>query len=626
MGNFQGYGDGGIKISAVSNVKSFTSNNFKGFRHNTFNNPLSASNLLEVTDDLEVEVLIQQLSDGILTMSMISEDDKLKIYGYMQRNNSLIGRILDLHTNIPLSSFALKRPADDTLPSLAKDYVYNWYKKLLSDLDFQKFLQKLILHYWTYGSAYALAEDYVKEVTDDDREGVSEIELHKRLSEAEENIKIYYAQKNKNVPNINNIDKIYLSKPGDVSSEHRKNVLEIIFPLLDREYKGLQRIRVLQPITEYVNVLRNDMINYVQVNYKMPKGFQQALDTCSDKVSNRHDANSVHDLMEKIGYTKAFLNFAADYNYMADVQDKILANDYYNSPCYLLEFRKNSLTQEGHASLLQRVIEPAIAYIVAQRRSREKAVNSLKKTFVVTGSDETNTPEILEEIADKIQESSHNPEGTVISATSDVTIQEITTDNMDKADLEGIIQRVVSEITSALGIPDSLLSGEQTTTGSAYGVNFLKVDMLVTEYAEFRQAILRFLVDNVFKPISIKKGFVVKDVWGDVKVITPLVSFDRQSVTRGTDDFQFLEQLVTQGMLPKSVLLRALGYDPDEIAEMLKQETISTLNSDMMNGLSSAITEIAQSLKDDPVLKEKIGTILGYDVVSTENNNKGGIQ
>ena len=136
-----------------------------------------------------------------------------------------------------------------------------------------------------------------------------------------------------------------------------------------------------------------------------------------------------------------------------------------------------------------------------------------------------------------------------------------------------------------LGMPDALLSGSDT-----YSSSFLKVELLTNEYAKFRKDFAAFVENKIFKPISLRRGFVTKDDWGEPTLIYPSIRFDRMSIARGTEDFNLISQQVDNNRLPARALIESLGFDADDVQAELRRELTSMFNPAMRDMISATLS------------------------------------
>lgn len=111
--------------------------------------------------DLMAGHIIDLLTTNVYTFANLTRFEKSLLYRYFYKTNPVIGRLCDLHTDLPLSKTRLQAPAD--LPDIAKDYIMQFYERLLARLNFPEFLRDLVLAHTIYGEATALVDDFYKE-------------------------------------------------------------------------------------------------------------------------------------------------------------------------------------------------------------------------------------------------------------------------------------------------------------------------------------------------------------------------------------------------------------------------------------------------------------------------------
>ena len=148
----------------------------------------------------------------------------------------------------------------------------------------------------------------------------------------------------------------------------------------------------------------------------------------------------------------------------------------------------------------------------------------------------------------------------------------------------------------------------------AWQISFIKVELLSTEYVEFRNQLKSFIEDEIFKPIAIKKGFITLDQWGEPTPIIPSVRFDKFSIARGSEDMQLLRDLVSSNILPKRVILDQLGMNVEDVEQGLQREQLTYLNDKVQESMNENINEILTTyLKDNPDLIKTALEALGFN-------------
>jgi hypothetical protein len=205
----------------------------------------------------------------------------------------------------------------------------------------------------------------------------------------------------------------------------------------------------------------------------------------------------------------------------------------------------------------------------------------------------------------QVDDAQNSQEGYTIFTNQEVNIQEVVTDAKDRIDLVEIKEDTSKDIMIGLGMPDALLSGSDT-----YSSSFLKVELLTNEYAKFRTDFATFVENKIFKPISMRRGFVTKDEWGEPVLVYPTIKFDRLSIARGTEDFNLLSQQVDNNRLPVTALVESLGFDAEDVKSQLREEMTSVFNPDIRQMISGTLTNLSNPLAQTRALVDKVADSL----------------
>lgn len=174
-------------------------------------------------------------------------------------------------------------------------------------------------------------------------------------------------------------------------------------------------------------------------------------------------------------------------------------------------------------------------------------------------------------------------------------------------DLNEIIDNANRNISEGVGISESLI----TDSADSYANSFLKTVLMENEFVSFRNSIKLFLEKNIFEPLAIKWGFIMEDEWGETKAIYPEIRYNRMTLARGSDDLAALQDMASNGQVPMETVYEALGIDPTEALNKVREEQTTFLNPTLRDAFSNAIGDIvgqvaAQSKKMQEELSESL--------------------
>lgn len=552
------------------------------------------------SDAIFAETIIEQLINGTMTYARISLEQKFKLFEYLYKYNPYIARVIDLHTLLPLSSFRIQKP-EHSSNSISRDYVYNFYERMLDDSDFMGEALKMVRYYWLYGKADLLIMDdyWFKKDTTIDETDIPAL--------AKKDLQI----KEKDSGKIQKIIEKYEGDPEEVKWNDREKVLKAYGLDYNTGYGGISKIHVLH-YKEIKSIERNDEIGYsiyelyrntyidkALEKFKKDSGYSEMslYNVDEDKRQRQKDLEEKFiRKMASVGYTEGFVRM------MMKTQNqetyKVDTDPYNQDGMYIATFNRK-INEADDSSAINRILESAIDYTVSRRRDREKANMSYKQNRLFCIKD--GGPSQVQALRDQVQTASASKEGYDVYTNLDVQYSDLSLDVKDRMDFSELKSNSQQDIMVGMGMTDSLLAGGETYSGS-----FLKVELLTTEYKAFRNEFSRFVENVIFKPCSVKRAFVTKDEWGNNTVVVPTVRFDKMSIARGTEDFNLIVNLVQSKILPVKAILNQLGYDYEETQNELRAESTSIFSANNDGAISMALQTIGQSLATDKNFLQRV--------------------
>lgn len=558
----------------------------------------TVSNSRNSNNYTSAEVLIDNLVQGNITFATLSLQQKNYLYDYLYKFNPYISRTIDLHALLPLSTFRIQKPSSAS-NSICRDYIYNFFERMMNSCDFTGNMLKAVRYYHLYGKAEILVMDdywFLKDTIMTDREIGAIGRKDKKITKEERK-------------EIQDIVKRYEGNPKDVKWRERERVLKLSNLDFNLDYTGPRKLRVLK-YSDIKSIERNDDIGYAIYELYRPTHIDQAWQQFL-KMENEANKQSVLEatyadkktqeqaqlaLEEKFiarmvanGYTRGFVRLMLDTK--GKETYKVDTDPYNDSGVYISTFFRK-INEGDDSSAVNRILESAVDYTVSRRRDREKANMAYKQNRLF--SLEQGTPQQAAALQQEIVNASAAKEGYDIITNLKVSYNDLSLDVKDRMDFQELKANSQQDILTGLGMSDSLLSG-----GESYSGAFLKVELLTTEYQAFRNEFCRFVQDQIFKPTAVKRGFIAKDEWGNNTVLIPTVRFDKMSIARGTEDFNILQGLVQSKMLPVKSLLQQLGFDYEEVQNDLRLESTSVFNMNTDATMGAAMQQLATALAAD---------------------------
>ena len=537
----------------------------------------------------EAEMILDQLDSDLITVGRLATSQKKSLFYYLATFSPLISRIVDLHTKLPLSTFRIQKPKHDI--DIVQDYVYDYFDRLVNTAKFKEELKSIIRERCIFGSGIARVED--------DFAFTKDTLINPDLS----NLTLPQLDQDE-IDKINEINNQYNSDPESVSWQDKKFVLEQYLLKINKDYKGIKNFKAVSQL-EVKEIMINKDIDYLIYTLPASPNIRQALSNVTIGYDNDQDYKEAIETLKSLGYSEAIIRL----NLNSESTDAIqIDTDAFNDDgAYMVVLSSGSNPESLEDSILNRVLEPAVRNMNAIRTANKLVKLSTKIDRLVSAPNASLAQ--LEQLQNDLVQMAEAPEGSLIAVNFEVNVDELKLDIKDDLNLDDTIERTSKEITSALGIPDSIISGDGT-----YGDSFIKVELLSTEYVEFRNQLKSFIEDEIFKPIAIKKGFITLDQWGEPTPIIPSVRFDKFSIARGSEDMQLLRDLVSSNILPKRVILDQLGMNVEDVEQGLQREQLTYLNDKVQESMNENINEILTTyLKDNPDLIKTALEALGFN-------------
>jgi hypothetical protein len=175
------------------------------------------------------------------------------------------------------------------------------------------------------------------------------------------------------------------------------------------------------------------------------------------------------------------------------------------------------------------------------------------------------------------------------------------------------------EIFAGMGTTESMLTGE-----GSYGGDRINLEVINTAYMLFRERIQRYVEKNLFAPVAVKMGFIIKDEDGDEIPIYPNLSFTRLAIRDNQETFDAFLNLYQKGSLPVRFILELLNIDADAALEELEKDAM-TLNDATFNEVwRSAYGEAGRALAEKSNLLEKVAEAAGLKIKEDPEDGRFG--
>ena len=524
--------------------------------------------------DMYAVRLIDMLQGGIYSIAILSRQDLCTLYRYFYRNNPILGRIIDIHTDIPLSKLNLTPP--NNVSGLAKDYITQFYSRILKKVNLPEKVREMVIHHWVYGACDVLVSDVY--------EGKRELQEPDPAQ-----FKI-----NPDEVDLKKTEAAYDRDPASVGISDRQKYLEGRFmEFWEPSYQGPTSIRVV-PFYEIEDYKENPDINY--------RGFRAVTPESLRNISNSQV--SVEEVV-KLGYSKGLLQSLVDGKLNNNAKFKcndtfFIDNDHLTGNAFSFHLEK----ADG-MSIIHRVLNECLAWDAAYKALKNKIASIGKVGRVITAPDLSSDQ--IGMLRAEVETMIQDPDYAIV-ANYEINWDEVNAFIKEElAELAESTSSLQELLSNATGIPSSMISGDGSFSGDS-----IKLELINTSYASFKNQLAASIEEGFFKPIALRKGFVTVDSWGNLELAYPKVSLSRVSL-RDDAVNDMLFSLYQKGSVPVGLILDLLNLDEADVKRAVEGD-LFTVNDPNFNEIlrdlySQAATDVYNN--SDAINKIMASLLLG---------------
>lgn len=137
-------------------------------------------------------------------------------------------------------------------------------------------------------------------------------------------------------------------------------------------------------------------------------------------------------------------------------------------------------------------------------------------------------------------------------------------------DVTTYFKTIEEHVLQGLGVSRALISSEVTYANAS-----VAYEILQKRYVHFRNMLESWLINKVFKPISIARGF--RDKHGELLV--PMIKWDNIAITKDNDWRSSLKEMnkAPNKLISDRTVITELGVDYDEEQELITREKIASI-------------------------------------------------
>lgn len=518
--------------------------------------------------DLYAMHIIDLLERQVYTVANLSKHEKFLLFRYFYKTNPILGRVIDLSTEIPLSKLRLRPPRG--VPSIVKHYVLHFFEKMMERINFNERMRDYILQYLVYGETNGIVDDsYARQD-----------QVLQRFEDVDESA---FDVTDEEREKLKDIEDRYEQDSKTVSAQERREYLKLKFsPFFNPKYRGPDRMTIVKfyNIEEYFT---NEDTGYEAIKIELSDELQSMLQGGS------HSENS-REALKELGYTDGYIDLIEE---TGDRRSIVVDNDNMSGDPFLFVYRR----YDG-ISTTDRVLNSLLEWDAAKRSMRAKIrmLGKVGRIVVSEGLAEGQINALEAEIELMLED----PEYTIV-ANFPIDIHEINAFMKDElSDLADATDKVKAEISDGWGVPDSLISGD-----SQYSGDTIKVEILNSQFFNFKIRTENMFQDQLFKPIALRKGFVALDAWGEPTLIYPRLVFSALNL-RSSDYFDLLFTMYQKGSLNVEVIYDLLNLDGEDVEQSLKENLWSLKNDTFNEVIRNVLNDAADGIVEKTNVREKI--------------------
>ncbi len=490
---------------------------------------------------LYAEKLVNKLANGIVSHSKLTEFEINHLALFFYRYNPIFNRIVNLRTKLPLSSITVQKPK--TSNDIVQDYIHTFYDNIYTSTNMENAIRKVTLYYNLFSKAYVLVED--------DFSINSNVDV---VDESDLTNKEFGSISKEDREKIDSIVKAYnngdIIEDGGIDFVINKYILDI-----NKNYRGLKKIRVISPFNIKVSTV-NEEIDYYE--YELEKS--EHITAYINANPTKSEAEIINDLVEA-GYSNAYAKLHYEYKNSSTIT---VTNDK-SEDIYIIEISRGSIC-EFDDNFFSPIMKDLIKYYSSDLKDQERINRQNKITNIVKVPYET-TDEKVAELESKIDEALESEDGSYVTTNLDVSVESVTFELAKTEDAEDIKESSERKVLVGTGTPESLMNASDS-----YGSSYLKLEILQTEFYNYRKQIQSLVETGIFKPIALKKGFITVDAFGYAKYLFSKVSFEIGSIVNNQDFIDVLRDLAQDEHISMSTVLERYNIDQEEEFKKIKEE------------------------------------------------------
>lgn len=477
-------------------------------------------------------------------------------YRHFYNANEFVGQAIDLHSTLPISKIKLDKPKIENQDYA--DYIYDFYVDMCQDMKLtSKTLIEISHEYWLLGNIFSFAED------------------HDPYANMEED------------------EKTRIKEQGRARTKYLYEKFKIIDK--DPNYLGFRQLIVLPP--DQVRVKKIPLSDDIMIEFLPDPETKKVLTGMAQGNPLAYDARMPDEEAKKL--QEKLPNDLVNSIKMGGAIP--LDTDPYSGSHVYHMARKKCQYETLGVSILERCINTLLLHDKLRQAQQSIASRHMTPIRIVWAEELSNND--VDNLREQVDLALVDPDFSIIT-NFQVNWEEMGS-NGRLLELSSEYDHIENSLFAGLGVTREILTGEGTYTG-----NRITLEVLNTQYLLFRELLIDYIENNLFKPVARKKGFEIEDKFGRKKLVYPKVSFTRLAIRDNDAFFDQAFNMYNKGSLPVDTILDMMNIDPVTARKKIEADLFTVNDSAFNQLMQNLYTSLGQVFAERYNVDEKIANYL----------------
>lgn len=509
-------------------------------------------------------------------------------YRHFYQHDALVNRAIDLHSTLPVSRISLRPPKGRDKAKNA--YVKDFYERMLKRLG-------LLSHLIAAGREYLLVGNFISYAQDDEE------------TLAPDSDDPYNDYPDDDFATVRDpMTGESREASGEERLEAKRKWYDERFGKRNPEYMGWDKLTLLPIENVHIHSFEFDANTY----YEYVPAAMGRHPYMNRPYMGQDNRSQLHAPLRR-SVPPELLELYEQVGVMGQPID-LPTDPYEGSAVYHCKRNAADFDELGMSML-----DPVLKVLIHKDKLRQ--LNTLiinrKMTPVRLISGEDLSQRDVEDLRAQIDAAMNTPDFSIVT-NYQVNWEEVGAQDR-LLETESKNQELDREIMVGLKLYEGLVTGDST-----YGGNRVAVEVMNTEYLQFREGVLdRYIEEFILKPVAWKKGFVEVDEFGHAQLLYPTVRFSRLGIRDNDQLYDQLLNLYLQGSLPLAVLLELVNIDVDEAEEGIKEDMLTVRDPKFNDFWSAVLSALSEQIATGTDLGDRLREYLQVNKVEAPAEEMG---